>query len=81
MASLKILVVDAQRLTLQLAEDTLSKKGHEVRTATDGQAALNLVSRWEPDLILLERRHLRRGNALSLFSVARKRRRKRRHQP
>ena len=54
MASLKILIVDAQRLTLQLAEDTLSKKGHEVRTATDGQAALNLVSRWEPDLILLD---------------------------
>ena len=45
MASLKILIVDAQRLTLQLAEDTLAKNGHEVRTATDGQAALNLVSR------------------------------------
>ena len=54
MASLKVLIVDAQRLTLQLAEDTLSKKGHEVRTATDGQMALNLVSRWEPDLILLD---------------------------
>src|SRR5688572_25473790 len=54
MASLKILIVDAQRITLQLAHDTLSKGGHDVRTVMDGQAALNLVSRWEPDLILLD---------------------------
>ena len=54
MGSLKILVVDPARITLQLAEDTLTKGGHEVRTAMDGQAALNLVSRWEPDLILLD---------------------------
>ena len=54
MDALKILIVDAQRLTLQLAEETLSKRGHEVRTATDGQAALNTVSRWSPDLILLD---------------------------
>ena len=54
MASLKIMIVDADRLTLQLAEETLSKRGHEVRTCSDGQTALNLVSRWEPDLILLD---------------------------
>src|SRR5687767_10077601 len=54
MASLKILIVDAQRLTLQLAEETLTKRGHEVRTATDGQSALNLVAGWPPDLILLD---------------------------
>ncbi|HEX7901166.1 MAG TPA: response regulator [Planctomycetota bacterium] len=54
MGSLKILIVDAERASLQLAEETLSKRGHEVRTATDGQTALNLVSSWPPDLILLD---------------------------
>lgn len=54
MASLRIFIVDSQRAALQLAEETLSRRGHEVRTATDGQTALNMVSRWEPDLLLLD---------------------------
>lgn len=54
MPALKIFVIDAERSTLQLADELLTKRGHEVRSATDGQTALNMVSRWEPDLVLLD---------------------------
>jgi DNA-binding response OmpR family regulator len=54
MAGLRIFIVDSERSTLQLADDILAKRGHELRTATDGQTALNMVTRWAPDLMLLD---------------------------
>lgn len=54
MASLRIFIVDSQRETLRIADETLTQKGHEVRGATDGQTALNMVSRWSPDLLILD---------------------------
>jgi DNA-binding response OmpR family regulator len=54
MAGLKIFIVDADRSTYQLADAILSKQGHELRMALDGQTALNLVTRWATDLLLLD---------------------------
>ncbi len=54
MASLRILVVDTDRAALSFVDGILGKRGHEVRTAPDGQTALNVASGWDPDLILLD---------------------------
>lgn len=54
MPGLKIFIVDVDRSTYQLAESILSKQGHELRAAGDGQSALNFVTRWAPDLLLLD---------------------------
>jgi len=56
MAGLKIFIVDAEFTTLELANDVLGKRGHELRSARDGQTALNMVTRWAPDLLLLDPR-------------------------
>lgn len=46
--------MDTDRSTLTLADELLGRKGHEVRSAIDGQSALNLASRWDPNLVILD---------------------------
>jgi putative two-component system response regulator len=49
-----ILVVDDERLNLRMLEDLLRREGYEVRTAVDGEEALEQVRQAPPDLILLD---------------------------
>jgi DNA-binding response OmpR family regulator len=49
-----ILVVDDERKIVDLARDYLEHAGFLVRTAGDGQAALEVVERHKPDLIVLD---------------------------
>jgi CheY-like chemotaxis protein len=47
----KILLVDDDRILLKFASDLLEKEGHEVATAQDGFAALNLLTSFYPDIM------------------------------
>jgi DNA-binding response OmpR family regulator len=49
-----ILVVDDERKIVDLARDYLEHAGFLVRTAGDGQSALEVVERHKPDLIVLD---------------------------
>jgi CheY-like chemotaxis protein len=49
--SKKILLVDDDRVLLKFASDLLEKEGHEVATAQDGFAALNLLTSFYPDFL------------------------------
>lgn len=49
-----ILVVDDSSLYLELSRQTLVDGGHQVRTATNGQTALEAVAEQKPDLIVLD---------------------------
>jgi DNA-binding response OmpR family regulator len=50
----RVAVVDDERRIREMLELSLRHHGYEVRCAPDGQAALNLVREWEPDLIILD---------------------------
>jgi two-component system alkaline phosphatase synthesis response regulator PhoP len=50
----KILVVDDEELTTELAKTFLEKHGFKVIIAFDGEAGLNLAESENPDLILLD---------------------------
>jgi two-component system cell cycle response regulator len=50
----KILIVDDHEDNIELLRARLEARGYEVEGANDGQAALDLVDRWCPDLILLD---------------------------
>ena len=50
----KILIVDDHEDNIELLRARLEARGYEVQGANDGQAALDLVDRWCPDLILLD---------------------------
>ena len=50
----KILVVDDLPLNVEYLEEELQVLGYEVTTATGGEEALRLVTRTNPDLILLD---------------------------
>jgi len=50
----RILVVDDVRENVRLLEAVLEAHGYEVVSATDGEAALELVVSAEPDLVLLD---------------------------
>jgi len=52
--SKKILVVDDEDLTTELAKTFLEKHGFEVIIASDGEEGLNMVEAENPDLILLD---------------------------
>jgi len=76
----KILVVDDVPENVRLLQAVLVPRGYEVVTATDGQAALDLVEAEEPDLILLDVmmpgldgyavcRHLRANDATAVLPV------------
>jgi signal transduction histidine kinase len=50
----KILVVDDDRVILTFASKLLTREGHEVRTASDGFEALNVLSGFTPDVIFFD---------------------------
>ena len=53
-AKLNILVVDDYVENVELLEELLTSSGYEVRTASDGDEALQRVKESHPDLILLD---------------------------
>jgi CheY-like chemotaxis protein len=53
-ASLRILVVDNSHETAESLAVGLRSEGYEVRTATSGEEALELVDGWEPDAALID---------------------------
>lgn len=50
----KILVVDDERILLDTLRYNLSKAGHQVWTAADGESALRVARHERPDLVLLD---------------------------
>lgn len=50
----KILVVDDEPLYLRLLKVNLESEGYEIVTASDGEQALELITRQIPDLIILD---------------------------
>jgi two-component system cell cycle sensor histidine kinase/response regulator CckA len=50
----KILIVDDDRILLKFASDLLEREGHEVATAQDGFAALNLLTSFYPDIMFFD---------------------------
>ena len=49
-----ILVVDDERTILDIVRRRLEPEGYEVRTALDGEEALNVALEWQPDLAVLD---------------------------
>lgn len=52
--SQKVLVVDDEEPILELLKYNLEKQGYEVKTATDGQIAVEVAKKFHPDLVLLD---------------------------
>lgn len=50
----KVLVVDDEEPILELLKYNLEKQGYEVRTAIDGQVAVEIAKKFHPDLVLLD---------------------------
>ncbi|MBS1505510.1 MAG: response regulator transcription factor [Bacteroidetes bacterium] len=50
----KVLVVDDEEPILELLKYNLEKQGYEVRTANDGQGAVDVARKFHPDLVLLD---------------------------
>lgn len=50
----RILVVDDETQITRVLKTTLQSQGYEVRTAADGESALNLAVDWLPDLIVTD---------------------------
>lgn len=50
----KILVVDDTPMNVRLLADRLAARGYQIETADSGAQALELVERWQPDIVLLD---------------------------
>lgn len=50
----KVLLIDDDKLFLELISDTLSSAGYQVKEALDGKKGLDMVREGKPDLILLD---------------------------
>jgi two-component system alkaline phosphatase synthesis response regulator PhoP len=50
----KVLVVDDEEPILELLKYNLEKEGYEVKTASDGSAAVESARKFHPDLVLLD---------------------------
>lgn len=50
----KIVVIDDERQIADIIKFNLEKEGYEVKTANDGQAGIDLVQSWSPDLAILD---------------------------
>lgn len=50
----KILIVDDDPILIEMYQERLAYEGHEVAMAPNGEAALDLVQSFLPDLILLD---------------------------
>ncbi len=51
---MRVLVLDDDRAFLNMLGWALREAGHEVASASDGASGLELVTRWPPDVILLD---------------------------
>lgn len=54
MSVTRVLVVEDDTILRETLTEVMSDEGHEVRSAGDGQAALDVLNVWEPDVILLD---------------------------
>lgn len=52
--SVRILVVEDEESLVRLLRGYLEREGFEVREALDGEAAMQELRRWEPDLMVLD---------------------------
>src|SRR5947209_3173744 len=50
----RILVVDDEQEITLVLRSGLTKHGYEVRTASEGEAALELFGAWTPDLVITD---------------------------
>lgn len=50
----RILIVDDNPQNVELFEEHLSDGNYELRTAYDGEQALQIIRSWQPDLVLLD---------------------------
>jgi DNA-binding response OmpR family regulator len=50
----RVAVIDDDRMIREMLELGLSREGYEVQSASDGVAALDLVRRFDPELIVLD---------------------------
>lgn len=50
----RILVVEDDDLLRETLEEVLADEGHDVRTASHGREALELLAEWHPELIVLD---------------------------
>jgi two-component system OmpR family response regulator len=53
-AHARVAVVDDDRMVREMLELGLAREGFEVATAADGQAAIDLVRRFDPEVIILD---------------------------
>lgn len=54
MNNARVAVIDDDRMVREMLEMGLSREGYTVETASDGMAALDLVRRFDPELIVLD---------------------------
>jgi DNA-binding response OmpR family regulator len=54
MPNSRVAVIDDDRMVREMLELGLSREGYEVRTATDGFGALELVKSFDPEVIVLD---------------------------
>lgn len=54
MATARVAVIDDDRMVREMLELGLSREGFDVQTASDGMAALDLVRRFDPEVIVLD---------------------------
>jgi DNA-binding response OmpR family regulator len=54
MTAHRVLVADADLATHRAVEKGLAGKGYELASATDGQQALEVATRWRPDTVIVE---------------------------
>jgi len=50
----RILIADDDPMVVQLVEFKLTRRGHQVVSATDGASALDVATRERPDLVVLD---------------------------
>lgn len=50
----RVLVVDDEPANVRLLERILQREDHEVRTAANGQQALEVIEQWRPEVVLLD---------------------------
>jgi DNA-binding NtrC family response regulator len=68
----RVLVVDDDAETLELLREIISKEGYDVGTAGSGEAALALVSREQPDIVITDL-HMPGMDGLALLAAIRAR--------
>ncbi len=67
----RLLVVDDERSIREMLELGLATRGFEVRSVTDGPAAIPVIQAWKPELILLDVM-LPKVDGLSMLAILRR---------